>query len=203
MFRRFQRLEHKRTVTIETATVHSVYRQMTSDLYGGGDTGAYEEDALNRSRSVDTCLHDSKNRPLLIDGYSRIDPKDLDAVRLAIAMASGKGIAICFNLPTAIWTMDDSGTWDIPAGQQLIDDWLPGSAGGHSMWAIDYNKKGLIVEQTWEIPEQLVTWEFVSAYMDEAHSVIDSVDSWKRVKGFDLKGFVSAVNDVSRTKIAI
>jgi hypothetical protein len=206
MFRRFERLERKRTITIAGGEAVRVYLAMTQALYGGGDTGAYEEDALGRSRSPDTCLHDTDGHPLLIDAYVRVDAKDLDAVRWAVAMAAGHGVAICFNLPVAWSRVESPAPWDAPEGQPLTGDWEPGSWGGHSMWAIDYTRDGLIVEHTWGIPEQIVTWRGVAAFMDEAHVVIDSVDAWRKkpiVKsgGLDLAGIVKAVNRVSRVKI--
>jgi hypothetical protein len=50
MFRRFERIERRRTINLDDQEVIDKYLAMTSRLYGGGDTGAYEEDALSCSR---------------------------------------------------------------------------------------------------------------------------------------------------------
>jgi hypothetical protein len=206
LFRLFERLERGRTVVINPQEVIDKYFQMTQDLYGGGDTGAYEEDALNRSRSEDTCMRDASGHPLLIDAYVRVDPKDIDAVKWALAMSAGHGIKICFNLPLAWSGIDPPAMWDVPEGQPLTGEWEPGSWGGHSMTAQEYNSTGLLLPSTWEQPPQWVTWRGVAAFADECHVVIDRKDDWLKrpiVKrgGLDLAGIVKAVNKVSRTKI--
>jgi hypothetical protein len=201
MFRRFQRIEHRATIEITQQEVHTVYRRMTDELYGGGDTGAYEEDALSRSRNPDTALRDTKLRPLTIDAFLRINPANQLELKRAVAMAAGHGIAICINLPVGFSNIEGH-DWDFPDNTPLIGDWLPGSWGGHSMWAIEYDPLGLWLEHTWGIPPQRITWRAAAAYIDESHTVIDSVDSWRR-RGvpLELDQVVQAVNDVSRVKI--
>src|SRR5688500_6730710 len=50
---RMERLEQQRTIHVTDEEVLRVYYAMTTALYGGGDTGAYEDDALNRWRNPD------------------------------------------------------------------------------------------------------------------------------------------------------
>jgi hypothetical protein len=206
MFRRFERIERRRTIDVTTEEALRVYFDMTKRLYGGGDAGAYETDALDQSRSPDTCLHDTQGHPLLIDAYTRVDPKDLDAMRWAIKLSLGHGIAGCIDLPLAFSHIESPQPWDIPLNQPLIGDWEPGSWGGHSIWLIDYDEHGVYWEPTWDEPVQLITWRAWAAYGDEAHTVIDSVDAWRKkaalAKNLDIAGIVKAVNKVSRTKIA-
>lgn len=203
MFRRFERIERRQTIHIATDEVTRVYYAMTQELYGGGDTGAYEEDALSRSRNPETCLHDSAGHPLLIDAFVRLNPFDHDELRSALFLAKGHGIAICINLPWGFASIDPPNPWDIPEGQELTGAWMPGSWGGHSMFATGYTKEGIILEHTWGIAPQLLTWRAAAVYLDEAHLVIDSVNAWKKkTKGkLDIDGIVKAVNKVSRTKI--
>jgi hypothetical protein len=204
---RMERLEQRRTVDFPDKSVLDAYFRMTSELYGGGDTGAYETDALSRWRKPDLTFRDAKERPYTIDAFTRVNHFDHAAVRLALFVTQAKGIKVCFNLPWA-WssrTSDLGGVWDLPEGQQPIGEWMPGSWGGHSMWATSrYNKDGLWVAHTWGIPDQFVTWRGALAYMDEVHWVVDSVNAWKKTpaaKLIDLGALTEAVNSVSSQKI--
>lgn len=202
---RMERLEQKRTVQITDEEVIRVYTEMSDRLYGGGDNGAYEDDALNEWRNPETTFRDVDGHPYTIDAYLRIDPFNHDEVKAALALSGAQGIAVCFNLPYA-WA--DQEVWTAPPGGAApIGEWMPGTWGGHSMWVHDYTKEGLIIDHTWELPPGLVTWEGAAIYMDEAHLVIDSVNAWrKRLKGntvgkLDFGGVVDAVNAVSSVPI--
>jgi hypothetical protein len=205
---RMERLEQRRTVEITTDSVLKAYYDMTARLYGGGDTGAYETDALSNWRKPDLTFRDSKGRPFTIDAYTRINHFDHNAIRQAFYITAGKGLKVCFNLPWA-WerrTSDRGGIWDLPEGQSLTGEWMPGTWGGHSMWGIShYNKDGFWVPHTWNIPDQFVTWRGAAAYMDEVHWVVDSWNAWKRTpvsKAIDFEKLKEAVNSVSEQKIA-
>jgi len=210
MFRRFERLELRQTVSVDPNEVHRVYREMTSELYGGGDTGAYETDALDRSRRPEKCLHTPSGHPLLIDAYVRVDAWDQVAVRSAMSTAAGKGLAVCLNLPAAWASSPETGVWDLPSGTSATGRYEPGSWGGHSMWTFDYDEVGPWLDHTWDRPSQQITWGAAAVYMDECHLVVDSVDEWRQKKkaepasdlGYlDLDLLVEAVNDVSSQKI--
>lgn len=206
MFRRFERLERRNTtITISPEEVHRVYRDLTERLYGGGDTGAYETDALDASRRETTCLRDSKGRPLLIDAYLRVDPKDIQAIKHALFTAGGHGLAVCVALPMAYAFLEPPEDWGTPDDGKFVQEWEPWSWGGHSMWAVDYDDKGLWLEHTWNLPLQRITWPAVSAYVDEVHICIDSVNAWKKraAQALDIGKVVEAVNDVSSQKIVI
>jgi len=202
---RMEMLEQRKLVTISDEEVKSVYLAFTARCYGGGDVGAFEDDALNEWRNPETTLCDADRHPYTIDAYLRINAANQDELRAGLALAGAKGIAICLNLPAA-WMQDDR--FGVQPPGSPIGEWLPGSWGGHSMWAHDYTERGIIVDHTWNLPPALVTWEAAAVYLDEAHLVIDSVDSWRaRVKGQTVvKGKVSdivdAVNGVSSLRIA-
>ena len=88
-----------------------------------------------------------------------------------------------------------------------IGRWLPGSWGGHSMWARDYDEAGIWLVHTWGMRDQRLTWRAAAIYLDEAHLVIDSFDYWRKKKPgadrlIDFKGLRKAVNRVSSRKIA-
>lgn len=203
---RMERIETRRTTSITDAEVERVYFAMTERLYGGGDVGAYEVDALSEWRRPDRTFKDASGRPLTIDAYLRVNPADQIEVRRSIWMAGSHGIAVCFNLPAAWQTVAPPFNWGTAADGSTTGAWEPGSWGGHSMWARDYDAVGLWVVHTWGLPDQRVTWAGVAAYMDEAHVVIDSIDYWRQHKpvaasALDLNKIVNAVNERSDTKI--
>lgn len=205
---RFERIEQRRTVEITDDEVIRVYTEMSDRLYGGGDNGAFETDALDCWRRPEYTFKDTKGRALTIDSYLRINVSDLDELRRAIALSGAHGIKLCFNLPWAWANVSPPADWDVaPGGAPLTGDYLPGSWGGHSMYARDYDEVGPWVVHTWGIPDQRVTWAAVAAYCDETHLVIDSFDYWRTkkpaaIKGLDLAGIRAAVNKISSRKIA-
>ncbi len=204
---RMERIETRRTPQISDEEVIRVYLEMTERLYGGGDTGAYETDALSEWRKPDLTFRDIQGRPLTIDAFVRINHNDINEVKQAIHIAGAHGLAVCLNLPKDWQSVSPPQEWDFPVGTQATGTWLPGSWGGHSLWATDYEERGIILEHTWNIESQLVTWEGVMQYMDEAHIVIDSWNAWKArseesgQKLIDMDGIRDAVNGVSSQKI--
>jgi hypothetical protein len=88
---------------------------------------------------------------------------------------------------------------------------MPGTWGGHSLWANGYNAKGIILDHTWGFVNNILSWGAAAAYLDEAHLVIDSVDAWrKKASPSDhlrsikkqIDAVVAAVNEVSAIQIA-
>lgn len=213
MATRLERIEQRRTVGFNENEILRVYYNLTSRLYGGGDTGAYEVDALNNWRNPDLTFQDRKGRPHTIDAYLRVNQADLHEVKRAIAFSGAYGIKVCYALPAAWSSVDIPNAWDIPEGQPMVGPWLPNSWGGHSMAAAaGYRLDVLPQPHTWytggaevNYGIQPVTWRGFSAYADEAYIVVDSVNSWKK-QGLLTKRqaemIVSAVNEVSDTKIA-
>lgn len=202
---RFERLEQRKTINIPDENVARVYFEMTRRLYGGGDTGAFETDALDNWRNPELTFRDTDGHPYTIDAYLRLNASNQDEVKAAIALSAAKGIAVCFNLPQAWQGRDDR--WEAPPnGQAPIGEWLPGSWGGHSVNCYGYTPEGLLLDMTWDIPPLVATWDAAAIYMDEAHLIIDSVDSWRHTAKtaagtLQLKQVIEAVNDVSAVKI--
>jgi hypothetical protein len=200
----------RRTIHVTVEEIARVYLAMTAELYGGGDTGAYETDALDNWRNPDKTFRATDGRIYPIAAYLKIDHTNPDEMKAAIALSGAKGIAICANLPRAY---DRAGrtppaTWDLPKGQPLVGEWMAGSWGGHSLWNPMYTALGLIPDHTWDnTPQNLFLWDAVLAYVDEAHMVIDSMNSWRTLtKGssvgrFDLGGVRDAVNAISSIQI--
>lgn len=203
---RMERLEQRHTTVILTDEVVRVYYEMTERLYGGGDTGAYETDALSAWRKPEETFRDYKGRALTIDAFLRVNAWDHDEVRRAMWLAGAHGLAVCLNLPWAFRDILPPADWDLPEGQQPIGAYEPGSWGGHSMWTTDYDEVGFWLEHTWELPRQRITYRAASVYMDECHVAIDSLDLWRqKVAGvrqdIDLVAVRDAVNDVSSRRI--
>lgn len=201
---RFERLETRHTIDIADDAVVNAYLALTARLYGGGDTGAFEEDALNNWRHPETTFRDTRGRALVIDAYTRVDPKDQEQVKSALLLAGTHGIKVCFNLPLAWQRVGPGEPWTCPDTRNLTGLWLPGSWGGHSMFAEDYDsEQGIYCPMTWDEPGRWISWDAVAAYMDEAHLIIDSWDYWRLHKtgALDLAGIRQAVNRVSSRKI--
>lgn len=211
---RMERLEVHRTPVITDEEVIRVYKEMTTRRYGAdwindaanADTGGYEEDALADWRNPATTFKDAKGRPLVIDAFLKINHADPYELKNALFTAGAHGIKVCWNLPNAFQQLLPPEAWDIPQGQALTGDWMPGSWGGHSMFARDFDEDGVWIPHQWDEDDQLVTWAAVAAYMDEAHLVIDSMDTWRKMPGIkkviDLDGIRRAVNHVSAIKVA-
>jgi hypothetical protein len=204
---RMERIEQRRTVEITTDEVLSRYYDMTQRLYGGGDTGAYEIDALREWRNPDLTLRDVKGRPHTIDAYTALNPANINELKFALATSGAHGIKVCLNLPAAFQRINPPQDWDCPADNDPRSrdyDWRPGTWGGHSMKARDYDEIGLWLVHTWGFIDQRITWRAVARYVDEAHLYIDSVNSWKRQRRLPsrtLAAIVDAVNQVSDIKL--
>jgi hypothetical protein len=203
---RMERLESGRTPVITDEEVVRVYMMMEKELYDGTDSGAYETDALDQWRRPEKTFRDSKGRALTIDAYLRINHTDQQEIRRSLWTAESHGIAVCLNLPEVFKAINPPAAWDIPEGTAPIGAYRPGSWGGHSMWARDYDETGLWLVHTWGQKDQLITWRAAAVYLDEAHLVIDSLDYWRKHKpraarAIDLAGVKKAVNAVSSQKI--
>lgn len=210
---RMERLEQRRTIEISTDEVLRVYYAMTDREYGGGDTGAFETDALDNWRRPELTFRDAKGRPHTIDAYLRVNHTDINEIKRAVAFSGVHGVKICFNLPLMWSTQDIPEVWDVPESQLMTGPWMPGSWGGHSMFAgAGYTVDGMPPVHTWyhggaEINYgiQLATWRAIMAYCDECYIVVDSVNSWKKqglLTKREAEKLVSLVNEVSSQKIA-
>lgn len=194
---RLEREEQCRTITITDDEVLRVYYDMTQRLYGGGDTGGYELDALNEWRRPELTFKDKTGHPYTIDAFTKINQANRDEVKRALFTSQAHGIKFCMNLPLAFSNMQTT-RWDIPDGQSLTGNWTPGSWGGHSMTAIAYTKDGIIWPTTWDEPDGLITWKAFAAYCDESYLVVDSIDAWRKVKAVDsLIDLTALKNDVN------
>lgn len=194
---RFERVEQRRTVLVPDQTVIQNYLDMT----GGQDTGWYELEALKRWRTKGFDL--PKGRTYQIDGFAEINPSNIDEIKAALWQF--KVIKVCFALPIAWASIDPpayaangvGGIWDVGTGPSFTAN----SWGGHSMMADAYTEQGLWVSHTWYegkvAARQLVTWDAVKAYCDEAYSVVDSFNFWRHRAVFDIRAMKRDVEVVS------
>jgi hypothetical protein len=81
---RLERLETRKNISITDNSVLSAYYDMTARLYGGGDTGAFETDALDNWRNPDWTFKDTNDNRLTIDAYTRINNLDIREIKRAI-----------------------------------------------------------------------------------------------------------------------
>ncbi len=200
---RMERIETGKLIEITDEEIIRVYTDMSNRLYGGGDNGAYETDALSEWRKPDLTFRDKKGNPLVIDAFLKIQHSSLEAVKNAVWTAQAHGIAVCLNLPRA-FAAKGLTVWDIPENEPLIGDKMPGTWGGHSMWVNEYNEFGVRHPTTWGLPDIWISWRAFLAYCDEAYLVIDSADKWRKQaanKFLNLDAVVEAVNGVSAQKI--
>jgi hypothetical protein len=199
---RMERIEQNRTIVIPKDNILKTYFDLTKRLYGGGDTGAYELDALNNWRNPDLTFRDDKKRPYTIDAFVRVNQANIDELKKALFLAGAHGMKLCFNLP---WAWSQTLVWDLPEGQQLIGDYLPGGWGGHSTSCISrWDENWLWFPSSWKTVDIKVSWKAIAAYSDECYLPVDSVNAWKKkpaAKIIDLKKLVSDVNMVSSQKI--
>lgn len=195
--------ERRRLISIDTDEILRVYYNLTKRLYGGGDTGAYELDALSNWRNADLTFRDTKRNPLTIDAYTKVNHSIISEVKKAIFLSAAKGVKVCFNMPIA-WA--NTLTWDIPEKQLPIGKYLPGSWGGHSMASAEgYDKDWCYLNHTWTgCGVGKISWKAFAIYCDESYMVIDSVNSWKKKLSktdFKASALISDVNNVSDIKI--
>jgi hypothetical protein len=209
---RMERLEGNASFAVTTQAVLDTYYALTQREYGGGDTGAYETDALDNWRKPDLTFRDTKGRPHTIDAYLRVNQADLIEVRRAIAFSRVHGVKACFALPLGFASINPPEPWDVPTNGADLRTWMPNGWGGHSTFlGADYSVRGVDINQTWYEGKaevswgiQLITWKAFSMYCDEMYIVVDSVNQWARRGLLDTKQagtLVEMVNSVSSHKL--
>jgi hypothetical protein len=206
MILRMESIEQRRRISINEADVIAAYYDMCERKYGSrADNGAYETDALDDWRDARYTIRDDAGRPYTIDAYLRLNPSNHDEIKAALALSGAKGIKACLNLPAAWANVDPPEPWDVPANQPLLGPWMAGTWGGHSVALRGYDERGVYMVDTWGQPDRHITWEGMSAYCDEAHMVMDSMNAWRKAKVDGIKlnvnRVVEAVNDVSSIRI--
>ncbi len=132
----------------------------------------------------------------VLAGFVEVEHKDQTAIKQAIALFGGCILGV--QLPVsaqgaAAWTDGPPA----PAGYLAVPslwggpfdfsgDWKPGSWGGHCITAVKFTVDGVTVV-SWG-NEILVSWRWLSAYIDEAWAPLskDWIAAGKSPSGFDL-----------------
>jgi hypothetical protein len=121
----------------------------------GVDDGAAMLDVLKMARKVGIGGN-------TIFGYVHVNLLDHAQARTAHTLFGG--LYVGANLPAAA---QSQGVWDVGDGPEFA----VGSWGGHAMYAIDYDPKGLTFV-TWG-RLQKATWAWVDRYCDEGWGVLE------------------------------
>jgi hypothetical protein len=149
----------ERNVTPSDDDVIAAYAAITGydPSTGSGDNGAVETDVLNYWRKTGIAGHQ-------IMAYAALEPSNTQHVRDAVDLFGGCYIGLA--LPVSAQQQD---VWSVPPGG-TSGDGAPGSWGGHAVPVVAYDNHGLTVI-TWGATKAM-TWEFWSAYCDEAYAVL-------------------------------
>lgn len=161
--------------------VNQRYVDLSNRLYGGGDNGAYEVDAVKDF--LETGFKYGKWR-YKIDGFTAVNP--LDEETLKIAISTFKVIKICFAVHANMYYSkpDDRVDWD-PTSKIV---------GYHSMIMDGYDDdaKDFLVPQTWARKRQRYSYAFVTNAGTESFTLVDAKNIKEDPvlsKMFDLKKF--------------
>jgi hypothetical protein len=134
---------------------------MYDKVNGGVDEGANMIDVLNLYRRKGFAGR-------RLGAYVGVTIQDQRETKEAIYLTGG--IYVGVDLPLSA---QDAKVWEVPKSRIRFRDrylWEPGGWGGHAMGVVDYNKQGVIAI-TWGA-EQLITWDWLTAYCAEAYALI-------------------------------
>jgi hypothetical protein len=171
---------------VPDALVESTYFGLT----GGADTGLPETDVLAFWASSGLSLPSRQFRSLL-SGWCTLDIANQNHVRAAVAWFGSAYIGLA--LPIAA---ENAAVWDMVPGAG--PSFQPGSWGGHAVPIAAYDPQGVTLI-TWG-KLQRASWDFLAAYMDEAHGPVSR--TWLQTSGhappgFDLAGLEAAMRELS------
>jgi len=115
-----------------------------------------------------------------IAAFVQLTPGNYQHVEESIWLFGGVDIGL--QLPISAQTQINAGK---PWSQTFGPDSEPGSWGGHDVWIVGYNAKGLTCVTWGQL--QVMTWGFWHAYTDEAYAVI--TQEWIEKNGKSPGGF--------------
>jgi len=151
-------------------------------INGGEDSGAFMIDALKMARTVGVG-----GNPIY--GFVSVHPYDHDQVRTALFLFGG--LYVGAGLP---YSAQDQKVWDIGDGPSFA----PGSWGGHTFNAVDFDAKGLTIV-TWGALQRM-TWAFWDRYVDECYAVLEQDyvgDDNRSPQGFSLSKLAADLKGLS------
>lgn len=203
---RLERLEQRRTLPINTEMVVEAYKQEVGRQFGKQpqqagdpyDTGLYVLDNLRNWRSVGMPLDFTKApgdaRVYKTAAFGEIVPQDWEQIKASIYLLHGVQLGLW--LPLGV--RGNLTYWDYPEknGNTI---WVPGSWGGHLVYAKAYDGDDLEI-LTWGHKVK-VSREFVAKYCDEAYAVVDNFDEWRRNRQVDVEGMLRYLRDIGASGI--
>ena len=136
-----------------------------------GYVGGYVAADPSTDKGADplTCLKYWRKQGIAgrkIEGFASVNPSNQDRLMQSVSIFENSYLAL--GLPAALQNIPDGDPWDIPAGQPLTGEWLPGSWGGHMVESPKYDENYCYIV-TWGnlVP---VSWRFLMTYCDEAYA---------------------------------
>lgn len=174
-------------VTIPDAAVVSLYEAVGhyNPAVPSSDQGAVESEVLDYWLRNPVAGH-------AITGYATLEPGNLSEVRDAVWMFGGAYIGLA--LP--ISAQGQGSVWSVPPGGPTGQG-QPGSWGGHAVFVTGYDERGLTFV-TWGALQRM-TWEFWSAYCDEAYAI--EGQDWFLADGSSVSGFQHSILDADMAAI--
>jgi hypothetical protein len=150
---------------------------------GADDNGAVILDVLKYWRKTGIGAH-------TIAAFLQIDPTSFHEMTLGNYLFGGLDLGL--QMPLSAQNLGTS--WDMPPGTEWQQDpnWVPGSWGGHCVYALSVDRKGDLKVISWgEVIT--VSAAFVTAYVDEAYVAVsvDFMRAGKSPAGFDLAQLTS------------
>jgi hypothetical protein len=171
--------QQKRTVAVSEQDVIALYSAVTGYRPDdpSTDQGAYLLDVLRYARSHGYG-READGTPHTIGAYAKVNLSTYTQMKQGARLFGGLYLGLA--LPVAAQHQD---VWDVSTGP----DAEPYSWGGHAVWMVGYDPKGITLV-TWG-SEQRATWAWVSRYVDEAWAVISEDflrGSGRTPQGFDV-----------------
>jgi len=163
---RFEDIEQGSVLMITDKEVLREYFKQT----GGPDSGLVVLDSLNlwRQKGWKVGKHTYKIR-----AFAEVDFTNHAQVRTAIFADVGVGLGV--ELPNSAKAQLQAGQpWDVTTGK----DSKKGSWGGHYIYVPGYTPQGPVCV-TWGRKQQM-TWAWIDKYCDEAYSIFDAKNRFKK-----------------------
>jgi hypothetical protein len=159
-------------VTPPDSTILSLYENACGYVPGNASTdqGCVIIDTLNWVRQNIPWTH--KDHPIHHHPYELIayaDPDLSDVVQIKQAIATFGTLGVGLQLPLSAQIQTGS-VWDVVGNPNSDPNSAPGSWGGHAVIVCGYTPTTLTCI-TWGAL-QLMSWEFFSTYVDEAHMLL-------------------------------
>lgn len=187
-----------RDLYIPDDMVDNRYIDLSNRLYGGGDNGAYELDAVKDFVSGGFRNVQATKRSkwtYKIDGFAGVNPLDIETLKIAIA--TFKVIKICFAVHANMYHSSPTS----------VVVWDPNSpiVGYHSMITDGYSDsvRTIFVPHTWSRPRQEFSYDYVLNAATEAYTLIDAKnikEDPQMSKMFDIKAFNKDLKEVKASE---